>query len=297
MGLSNRDRRLRRKVRRSYIISTMSIALVLFVLGSVSYVTLSALTAANNLRKNVVVSVEVADSLFDGERQAILDVITSREETASVVLLSKEDKVNDAEFRRQFELQIDEILAENPLRDSYEVTLHAESADRESINTFVEAVKPLAGVEYVATPPVEVVEAMHNSISNISISLLIFLGVLLIISVLLLNNTVRLAIYSKRYLINTMKLVGATKWYIMRPLLASALKQGVWAGVIAAIMVCLAVYGAESFTPRGIMMLDRMEVALIVGSLVVLGVVITLLFSAFAVNKFVNMKSNKIYLY
>ena len=114
---------------------------------------------------------------------------------------------------------------------------------------------------------------------------------------MLLNNTVRLAIYSKRYLINTMKFVGATKWYIMRPLLGDALKQGVWAGVIASALVSLAVYGTELFTPRGIELLGQMEVALIVGSLVLLGIVITVLFSAAAVNKFVNMRSNKIYLY
>ncbi|MBR5865317.1 MAG: cell division protein, partial [Alistipes sp.] len=110
-------------------------------------------------------------------------------------------------------------------------------------------------------------------------------------------NTIRLAIYSKRYLINTMKLVGATKWYIMRPLLISALKQGVIAGLVAAIMVVGVVYGANSFTPEGIVMLNYNEVGIIVGALVVVGVVITVLFSAFAVNKFVNMKSNKIYLY
>ena len=128
-------------------------------------------------------------------------------------------------------------------------------------------------------------------------ALLIFLAVLLFISVLLLNNTVRLAIYSKRYLINTMKLVGATKWYIMRPLLASAFKQGIVAGVIAALLLCLAIYGVESFTPQGIAMLPYREAGIIAGSMLLLGIFITVLFSALAVNKFVNMKSNKIHLY
>ena len=295
--MEQRDKRVARKVRRSYIISTVSIALVLFMLGTVSYVTLSALSAAGTLKERVVVSVEMADSLFASEQQVVLDAINAREETQRVDYLSKEDKVNDEAFRRQFELQIDEILGENPLRNSYEVTLKEEAATEAGITAFVEAVRPTTGVEYVAVPPVEVVERMHTTITTISIGLLVFLAVLLIISLLLLNNTIRLAIYSKRYLINTMKLVGATKWYIMRPLLGSALKQGVWAGVVAGLFVCLTVYGVEVFTPRGIEMLNHMEVGIIIGSLVLLGVVITLLFSAFAVNKFVNMKSNKIYLY
>ena len=158
-------------------------------------------------------------------------------------------------------------------------------------------VKGVEGVEYVAVPPVDVVESMHSTLSYVTLGLVAFLAVLLIISLLLLNNTIRLAIYSKRYLINTMKLVGATKWYIMRPLLASALKQGVVAGVISAIMVVGVVYGVNSFTPEGLTLLNYTEVGIIAGTLLAVGVVITTLFSAFAVNKFVNMKSNKIYLY
>ena len=138
---------------------------------------------------------------------------------------------------------------------------------------------------------------MHTTISQLTVGLVVFLGVLLLISLLLLNNTIRLAIYSKRYLINTMKLVGATKWYIMRPFLASALKQGVIAGVVAVVMICGVVYGAESYTIEGIKLLDYREVGIIIGAVLAVGVLITLLFSAFAVNKFVNMKSNKIYLY
>jgi cell division transport system permease protein len=94
-----------------------------------------------------------------------------------------------------------------------------------------------------------------------------------------------------------MKLVGATKWYIMRPLLASALKQGIVAGVVAALMVVAVVYGVDGITPASIALIDYREVGIIVASLVVVGVAITVLFSAIAVNMFVNMKSNKIYLY
>lgn len=295
--MEQRDKRIARKVRRSYIISMVSITLVLFMLGIVSYVTLSALSAAHNLRERVVVSVEMADSLFAGEQQVVLDKINSREEVARVDYLSKEDKVNDAAFRRQFELEIDELLGENPLRNSYEVTLKRELSTREDIEAFVSAVEPTAGVEYISVPPVEVVEQMHSTITTISLGLLIFLAVLLVISLLLLHNTIRLAIYSKRYLINTLKLVGATKWYIMRPLLGSALKQGVWAGVISGLMIAFTVYGVEAFTPQGIAMLDHIAVGIIIGSTLSVGVVITLLYTAAAVNKFVNMKTNKIYLY
>ena len=292
-----RDKRLSRKVRRSYTISTISIALVLFMLGVVSYVTFTALSATRELQTGVVVSVEIADDLSKEQMAQITEAIEATQMSVDVRYMTKDEKFEDEAFCEQFEVDLDLLLGENPLRDSYEVTLGAKYADRASVDSFVAAVSSVEGVEYIAVPPVDVVESMHNTLSYVTIGLVAFLAVLLIISLLLLNNTIRLAIYSKRYLINTMKLVGATKWYIMRPLLASALKQGVVAGIVAAAMVVGVVYGVDSYTPEGLMLLDYSEVGIIAGSLLAVGVLITVLFSAFAVNKFVNMKSNKIYLY
>ena len=291
--MASKEQKIRRNVRRSYIISTMSITLVLFMLGVVSYVTLSMLSAAERLKDSVVVSVELNSEMEDVEREELLRTVESTMMCHEVQFISKEEKIADEAFIKQFDVDLDMLLGENPLRDSFEVTLSKECSTRESVEGFVTFVAELEGVEYISIPP----EDMHTTISHLTIGLLIFLGVLLIISLLLLNNTIRLAIYSKRYLINTMKLVGATKWYIMRPFLGSALKQGIVAGLIAVVMICGIVYGAESYTLEGIKMLDYREVGIIIGAVMSLGVIITLLFSAFAVNKFVNMKSNKIYLY
>ena len=183
------DKRMRRKVCRSYVISTISIALVLFILGAVSYVTLSAITAAESLRERVVVSVEIADELDKEAKRTILKQIKGRDEVLSVDYMSKEDKLGDEEFRRQFELDIREILDDNPLRDSFELTLTKESVDEESVREFVGYISTIEGVVYVAVPPIEVVDQMHERLTTIILALLVFLGVLLIISLLLLNNT------------------------------------------------------------------------------------------------------------
>ena len=294
---SVKERRIRRKVRRSYIISTVSIALVLFMLGTVSYVTLSAISAASTLRDSVVVSVEVDNEAPEETREEVRSLIEESGMAEVVEFLGRDAKLEDEAFRRQFDVDLDLLLGENPLYDSFEVRLKREYSNVEDVELFVGVMSGVEGVAYIATPPVDIVESMHRTISHATIALLIFLVVLLFISLLLLNNTIRLAIYSKRYLINTMKLVGATKWYIMRPLLIDALKQGIVAGIVASVMTCGIVYGADSYTPEGITMLDYREVAMIVGAIVVLGIIITVCFSLFAVNKFVNMKSNKIHLY
>lgn len=294
---NGKDQRLIRKVRMSYIVSTTSITLVLFMLGVVSYITFAAISAANRLKENVVVSVEIADELYEEQCFTILSSIEATGYCANIEMLSKDMKLKDEEFRRNFELDIDGIFSENPLRDSYEITLKSEYSNSETVDAFKQLVSSLDGVEYISSPPLDVLDNMHHTIQHITLALIIFLGVLLAISVLLLNNTIRLAIYSKRYLINTMKLVGATKWYIMRPLLASALKQGVIAGVVATLLVCLAVYGVEVFSPAGLSLLPYREVSIILVAMLLLGILITLLFSATVVNKLVNMKTNKIHLY
>lgn len=291
------DKRMRRTVRRSYVISTISIALVLFILGAVSYVTLSAITAAESLRERVVVSVEIADDLDKEAKREILKQLKKREEVVAYDYMSKEDKLDDEEFRRQFELDIYEILDYNPLRDSFELTLAKEAVDEVLVREFVGYVSSIEGVEYVAVPPIEIVDQMHQRLATIILALLVFLGVLLIISLLLLNNTIRLAIYAKRYLITTMKLVGATKWYIMRPFMRSALWQGVLAGVVAGAMMWGLSFALCRVLPVEVVLLDQMVVVMIIGGLVLLGVLITLIFSAVAVNNYVNMKTNKIHLY
>lgn len=286
-----------RKVMRSYIISTISISLVLFMLGVVAYVTLSALSSAQKLRESVVVSVEVSNDISEESRHALEMMLGDRTVCAGYEYLTKEDKISDEAFRSQFEVDLDLLLGENPLMDSYEVTIHTDYSTREGVEMVVDILRSMEGVEYISVPPVDVVESMHKTITEVSIALLIFMAVLLFISLLLLSNTIRLAVYSKRYLINTMKLVGATKWYIMRPFLWDALKQGLVAGLVAAVLLAGVVYGAENYAINGVEMLGHTAVAIIIGAVVALGVVITLLFSAFAVNKFVNMRSNKIYLY
>ena len=282
---------------RSYIISTISISLVLFMVGVVSYVTLSAISAARALKESVVVSVEVSDEISEESRMALEAMFEDKSVCADVQFLSKDAKVADEAFRAQFEVDLDLLLGVNPLLDSYEVALHTDYTDRAGVEQVADILRSMDGVEYVSVPPVEIVEGMHKTIKQTSIALMLFLSLLLLISLLLLSNTIRLVVYSKRYLINTMKLVGATKWYIMRPFLITAVKQGLAAGVIASALMAAVVYGAESHAIDGVNMLATEDVVAIVGSIVVLGVVVTVLFSAVAVNKFVNMRSNKIYLY
>lgn len=290
------DKRLKRKVRNSYIVSTISITLVLFLLGTVGYLMVAAMKVADTLQRSISVSVELADGL-SGERKAEIETqLTAEDLVGSIVYVPREEKAEDAEFRRIFGSEFEEILQENPLLDSYELTLTAASADKELLEGFIAAAGKIQGVENVSYPAL-MAERLHATVGKIRLVLVLFGGALLIISLILLSNTIRLAIFSKRYLINTMKLVGATKWFIMRPFLGSSLTQGILAGAVASLLFCLSVYGLNEAVPELMTIAEAQKIALIVGAMVAGGVLISGFFTYFALNKFVNMKSNKIYLY
>ena len=290
------DKRLKRKVRNSYIVSTVSITLVLFLLGSVGYLMVAALKVADTLQESIAVSVELKNGLSDEQREAIEKRLTDEEMVATIAYSPKEEKIDDQEFRKMFNSSFEEILQENPLLDSFELTLTSASADKELLDSFIAAVGRIGGVDRVSYPAL-MAERLHATVNKIRLVLLMFGGALLVISLILLSNTIRLAIFSKRYLINTMKLVGATKWFIMKPFLGSSVTQGILAGVAASALFVLADYGLNEAVPELMTIAEAGKIAIILGSMVVGGIVISGLFTFAALNKFVNMKSNKIYLY
>lgn len=290
------DKRLKRKVRNSYIVSNISIALVLFLLGSVGYLMTAAMQVARTLQESVTVTVELRNGADEKQKESLRKRFEANELVSHVEYSSKDDKLNDTDFRQMFEQEFEAILEENPLLDSFELTLSADSADPDKLETFIAQIAELDGVDRVSYPA-QTVERLHATIAKIRLVLLLFGGALLVISLILLNNTIRLAIFSKRYLINTMKLVGATKWFIMRPFLGSSITQGILSGIIASALFLTAVYGLNEAVPELMSLAETMKIGIIVGGMVLGGILISLCFAFFAVNKFVNMKSNKIYLY
>lgn len=290
------DKRLRRKVRNSYIVSTISMALVLFLLGSVGYLMLAAMQVADTLQNSIVVMVELKRGTPTEQADSLGRCLQEEGLVSAVQFVSKEQKVEDEEFRRVFASSFEEVLGENPLLDSFDVTLTAASENQAAVDRYVARVEQMAEVDCVSFPA-QMADRLHRTVGKIRLVLILFGGALLLISLVLLNNTIRLAIFSKRYVINTMKLVGATKWFIMRPFLWSAIRQGIASGVLAAVLFAVAVYGLVEAVPELSTLADLERVAVLLGVLIGSGVLLSLLFTGFAINKFVNMKSNKIYLY
>lgn len=290
------DTRLKRKVRNSYIISTVSMTLVLFLLGSVGYLMLVAMVVADSLKESIAVTVELRNGLTPEQRDGLAQRFSAHELVRTVTFVSKEEKIEDTEFRKLFGSQFEESFDENPLLDSFELTLTSRSEEREAVDAFLAEAERLDGVKQVSFPA-RLAEQLHGAVNKIRLILLLFGGALLVISLILLNNTIRLTIYSKRYLINTMKLVGASKWFIMKPFLLRSILHGVYAWLIAAAMFLALVAGLGEGLPEVTFLAESRPVYYVLGGMLLLGILISALFTLFAVNKFVRMNTTKINLY
>ena len=266
------DKRLKRKVRRSYIVSTVSISLVLFLLGSVGYMLAAAMNATRALRDGVTLSIELDNSVDEARRAELADELAAIEGVTRIEYIDRQEKIDDADFRRMFAAEIDEILDDNPLRSSFEVAV--EAADRTATDALVDRFSAMRGVVYVAYPAA-MIERLHATISKITIVLAAFGGALLVISLILLNNTIRLAIFSRRYLINTLKLVGATKGYIMRPFLATAAKQGIWAGVVAGLLFGASAAALSGAMPEIVSTAELVKIGATAGAMILCGLIIS----------------------
>ena len=294
MAKAENTKSLRRKVRNSYIISTISIALVLFLLGSVGYLIFNAVRATDLMKENVAIHLMIKQGTSDERIAEIGRELGAHEAVKEVTFVPK--AVAAENFKEQIGSDFVEFLAFNPLPDAYEVKLHAQYSDKDYVRKFEKEAASWNGIEEVVYQRA-VVEQIGSNINKFNLVLLLFGGALLVIALILPNNTIRLTIYSKRYLINTMKLVGASKWFIMKPFLLRSILHGVYAWLIAAAMFLALVAGLGEGLPEVTFLAESRPVYYVLCGMLLLGILISALFTLFAVNKFVRMNTTKINLY
>lgn len=294
MSKAENSKSLKRKVRNSYIISTISIALVLFLLGSVGYLIFNAVRATEMMKENMSIHIMLRSDTSPERMAEIGRMLGDMEAVKEVTFVPKETAAED--FKEQVGSDFVEFLSFNPLPDSYEIKLNSDFSEKEHVRRFEKEVSGWKGVEEVVYQK-NVVEQISTNINKFNFALLLFGGALLVIALILLNNTIRLTIYSKRYLINTMRLVGASRWFIVKPFLLRSILHGIYAWLIAGAMFLGLVAGLNEGLPEVTLLTESMPVYYTLCGMLVLGILISALFTVFAVNKFVKMNYTKINLY
>lgn len=284
-----------RSIRFSYATTIISMTFVLFLLGAIGFVMANIFTTTKHFRESVTMIVELNDGLTEEDCTLIADRIIGNKLVKSIKFVSKEEKVEDEEFKRTFDVDIKGILGENPLSDSFDVTLSEFSADKASLDEFTEEVRAIEGVSFVSYPE-RLVEEMHSTLDILQLVLALFGVVLLVVSFILLNNIIRLAVYAQREMINTLKAVGATKWFIMRPFILKSALQGLLAGIFATLLLVAALYGLDKVASDAGLLMEVKWVAHLAVGVVSMGIIVAVLCTIAVVNRFVNMKSNKIHI-
>jgi len=274
------------------ITSTISITLVLVLLG----VTLLILFTGNSLSKQVKENMSFNVMLSAGISEAQITNIRRSLDAQPFVRSSRFISKEEAKEQLVKELGDDpeELLGYNPALDCIEIFLHSEYANSDSIAVINKVIREESNVTDLLYQQ-EAIDLINNNLSKVMSVLLVLALVLLFISFTLIRNTIRLSVYSKRFIIHTMKLVGATGSFIRRPFVVNNIYTGIISGIIAdgIIFGLISYFNREYATIQPI--ITNVDLGIIFTVVVLMGVLISTLATLFAVNRYLKMRTDQFY--
>lgn len=275
-----------------FITSSISTTLVLLLLGLVVFFVLAANNLSVYVRENINFSVLISDDMKETDILKLQKRLNNEPFVKETEYISKKQALKEQTEAMGTDPQ--EFLGYNPFTASIEIKLHSDYANSDSIAKIEKLIKRNTNIQDVLYQK-DLIDAVNENIRNISLVLLALAVMLTFISFALINNTIWLAIYSKRFLIHTMKLVGASWGFIRRPFL----KRNIWSGVLAAFIADTILMGAAywlvSYEPELIRVITPEVMLLVSGAVLVFGVVITFLCAYLSINKYLRMKASTLY--
>ena len=270
----------------------ISTALVLILLGMVVFSVLSARNLSAYVKENLTVTMMLGEDITDPEARQLCSELRKQSYISNLTYISKEQALK--EQTAAMGTDPSEFIGMNPFVASIELQLKAEYANTDSLKWISKNIKADKRVTDV-TYPQDLMDSVNHNLNKINLVLLVLAVLLTCVSFSLINNTVRLGMYARRFTIHTMKLVGASWGFIRRPFLRNAIGIGVFAAVIADGVLASGVYALYSYEP-GVMAVVTWQVMAITGGAVFLfGVLITLFCAFFSVNRFLRMKAGDLY--
>ncbi|HIA06176.1 MAG TPA: FtsX-like permease family protein [Flavobacteriales bacterium] len=293
--MSTKEKIVKRRLYASSVSTIISISLVLFMLGLVGLIVLTS------EKLSVMVKENIGFSIYLTEQAKEVDIIQLKkhlEATAYVksaryitkeeaVELLQEDLDPDEDF-------LDILEGYNPLPASIDIILNAEFANPDSITWIEDDVAQNDLVREFKYDP-NFLNLINTNVKQISMFILVFGALLFLIAMALINNTIRLVIYSQRFTIRTMQLVGATRGFIRRPFIMKGIAHGIFAGVIAIAFLVGSLYLTQREIPELIVIQDIELIGTIFGGVMVSGILISWVSTLFAVRKYLKLKTDELY--
>jgi cell division transport system permease protein len=282
----------KRKLISSYFSVVLSIALVLFLLGILGLLVLNTKKMANHFKEQITISVFLKESAKDVEIDQLQKSLAMADYTKTATYVSKEEAAeNHAE---EIGENFIDFLGYNPLKNSIDVNLNADFVSLEQITSIAEEIESKGYVDEVSYDK-PLVGLLNDNVKRISFWILIASAIFTFIAVLLINSSIRLSIYSKRFIIKTMQMVGATKTFIRRPFIWTNIKLGMLGSLLAIIALAIALfYFNENFPDLGLFD-DPTILILLFAGVFLLGLMISLISTFFATQRFLNLRTDELY--
>jgi cell division transport system permease protein len=282
----------KRRLISSYFSVTLSIALVLFLLGMLAVVVLNTKKLADHFKEQIAITIFIKDSAKEVEINQLLKSLTIAEYTKTAEFISKEAAAES--HSEVIGENFMDYLGYNPLQNSIDIHLKAAYISPEQID---EIATDLATRDYVSEISYDkpLVSLLTENVKRISLWILIASGIFTFIAVLLINSSIRLSIYSKRFIIKTMQMVGATKSFIRKPFILKSVQLGMLGALIAlAAMALVLYYFDQRFSDLNLLQEPILLVFIFTG-IFILGIIISWISTFFATQRFLNLRTDDLY--
>ena len=275
-----------------FITSSISTTLVLLLLGMVVFFVLSANNLSNYVRENISFTILISDDMKEAEALKLQSARAEKNYVRKSIYISKEQALK--EQTEAMGTDPAEFLGYNPFTASIEIKLKAAYAHTDSIAWIEKEILTNKKVMEISYPE-NLLDSVNRNIQRLSLFLIGLASLLTLISFALINNTIRLAVYSKRFLIHTMKLVGASWGFIRRPFLLRNLWIGMLAAAIADAILLASAYTLVNYEPQLIDIITPSTLLTVMMTVFVFGVTITSMCAYFSINKYLRMKASTLY--
>jgi len=281
-----------KKAKPSYLYAIIGISLVLFLLGTLGWLVINGRGLSRVFKEDVQVEVILHDNTRDENIQRMKQVLDHQPFVKHTEIITKEDAAK--KFVAEGGEDFTELLDFNPLYASIVVNLNSEYVNKDSlekIRTFIMQSNIVRDVAY----PTTVVANINNNFRKIGLILGVVSALLFIVVIILIDNTVRLAMFSNRFLIKTMQMVGATRWFISRPFDRRAIVNGLLSGVVSVIGLWIVISFAESQFPELKMLHEPIWLVVLMAGMIVVGILISVLSTHRSVVKYLKMHVDDLY--
>ena len=286
------DKYQKRRLISSYFSVVLSIGLVLFLVGLLGLLVLNSKKVTDHFKEQIALTIFLKDSAKEVEITQLSKKLKLSEAVKNVLYVSKEEaaEIHSKDIGEDFI----SFLGTNPLQNSIDVHLNANFVDTDKIDTFVTDILSKSFVDEVVYDE-PLISLLNDNIKKISVWVLAICGVFTLIAVLLINNSIRLTIYAKRFTIKTMQMVGATKSFIRKPFISLNVKLGTIGAILALIGMGIVLFYLDKTFPSLELLKDQLIIGFLFVGVFILGLVITLISTYFAAQRFLGLQTDELY--